>query len=137
MFQHEDVIFFTVSKAYQRLYGIYRTRLQRFGLTPSQALVLHALYEGEGVSAGELGQILLFDNATLSGILNRMVEGGWITKDVSDEDRRTLKIHLTPKAMRIRTEFLRFNEELNTEMLSRFRVEERLLLRRMLLDIGA
>lgn len=131
------MIFFTVAKAYQRLYGIYNARLQPFNLTPSQAVVLHTLYEKEGCSAGELSRILLFDNATMSGVLNRMAQGGWIVKDVSNDDRRTLVIRLTTKSNEFKDEFLKFNEEINSQMMSAFRLEERLLLRRMLMDIGS
>ena len=89
MISYQDVIIFILSKAYQRVYGIFKSRLQPYGLTPMQGLVLHALYEEEGLSAGELGKRLGLDSATLSGVLDRMAEGGWLIKNVK-EDRRVL-----------------------------------------------
>ncbi|HOX16588.1 MAG TPA: MarR family transcriptional regulator, partial [Smithellaceae bacterium] len=82
MVSFQDVILFTLGKAYQKVYGIFKGRLQSYGLTPMQALVLHALYEEEGLSAGELGKRLALDSATLSGVLDRMAESGWIIKNV-------------------------------------------------------
>ena len=134
MISYQDVIIFILSKAYQRVYGIFKSRLQPYGLTPMQGLVLHALYEEEGLSAGELGKRLSLDSATLSGVLDRMAESGWILKNVKD-DRRVLNIRLTDKALSFRDKITNDTEELNQEILSIFSMEERLLLIRMLRDL--
>lgn len=99
-----------------------------------QGLVLHALYEEENLSAGELGKRLALDSATLSGVLDRMAEGGWIIKNVK-EDRRVLNIQLTEKSRQCREKFIKDTELLNQEVLSIFSTEERLLLLRMLKDL--
>ena len=134
MISYQDVIIFILSKAYQRVYGIFKSRLQPYGLTPMQGLVLHALYEEEGLSAGELGKRLGLDSATLSGVMDRMAESGWILKNVKD-DRRVLNIRLTDKALSFRDKIINDTEELNQEILSMFSMEERLLLIRMLKDL--
>jgi len=134
MISYQDVIIFILSKAYQRVYGIFKSRLQPYGLTPMQGLVLHALYEEEGLSAGELGKRLSLDGATLSGVMDRMAESGWILKNVKD-DRRVLNIRLTDKALSFRDKIINDTEELNQEILSMFSMEERLLLIRMLKDL--
>ncbi len=134
MINFQDVILFILSKANQKVYGTFKGRLQPYGLTPMQALVLHALYEEEGLSAGELGKRLALDSATLSGVLDRMAESGWVIKNVK-EDRRVLNIQLSDKSRQYRDKFLKDTEEVNNEVLSRFSMEERLLLLRMLKDL--
>lgn len=134
MVSFQDVILFTLGKAYQKVYGIFKGRLQSYGLTPMQALVLHALYEEEGLSAGELGKRLALDSATLSGVLDRMAESGWIIKNVK-EDRRALNIRLSDKSRQYRDKFLKETEEVNHEVLSIFNTEEKLLFIRMLKDL--
>jgi DNA-binding MarR family transcriptional regulator len=133
LISYDEVISFILSKANQRVYGIFKSQLQPYGLTPMQALVLHALYEKEGLSAGDLGKRLVLDSATLSGVLDRMAESGWITKNVK-EDRRVLNIQLTDKSRQCQEKFLKKIEILNQEVLSSFSLEERLLLIRMLKD---
>ena len=135
MISHSDVILFILSKANQKVYGTFKSRLQPYGLTPMQGLVLHALYEEEGLSAGELGKRLGLDSATLSGVLDRMAESGWITKNAVSADRRVLNIQLTDKSRPYRGKFLRDTVEVNQEVLSIFSMEERLLLMRMLKDL--
>ena len=129
------MILFILTKANQRVYSIFKSKLQPYGLTPTQALVLHALYDEEGLSAGELGKRLILDSATLSGVLDRMADSGWILKNTAHEDRRQLNIQLTDKALRFRDAFIRETEETNREILSPFRLEERLLLERLLKDL--
>jgi len=75
---------FLLGKAYQKAQGIYKHYLQPCGLTPKQLLVLEALFEEESLSAGDLGKRLVLDNATLSGILGRLAESGWLTKSPDD-----------------------------------------------------
>ncbi len=135
MLSYQDVILFILSKAYQKVYATFKSKTQIYGMTPMQGLVLHALYEEEGLSAGELGKRLVLDSATLSGVLDRMAEGGWIVKNTAQDDRRVLNIQLTDKARRFRDDFLKDTEELHRHVLSTFGVEEKLLLIRMLKDL--
>ncbi len=135
MLSYRDVILFILSKANQRVYATFKSKTQLYGMTPMQALVLHALYEEEGISAGELSKRLALDNATLSGVLDRMAEGGWIVKTPAKDDRRVLNISLTKKSRDHRETFLDDTENLNREVLSSFNDEERRLLIRMLRDL--
>lgn len=131
----DDCILFLLSKAYQGVYGKYKKRLQRFSLTPSQHLVLFALSEEEGISAGELGKRLTLDNATLSGILDRLSDSGWVIKEASEKDKRSLKLYLTAKAKEHIPHLERETTEANQEALSRFGIEEKVLLKRLLKDM--
>lgn len=132
---YKDCILFLLAKAYQRAYGNFKKRLQVYGLTPVQNLVLLALAEEEGLSAGEIGKRLLLDNATLSGVLDRLAEGGWIIKKVSEEDKRLLQIYLLPKGKNILNALMDERAKANEEILSGLRIEEQLLLKRMLRDL--
>mgnify|MGYP001767392857 CR=1 FL=1 len=135
MISYQDAILFILSKANQKVYGTFKARLTPYGMTPMQGLVLHALYEEEDLSAGELGKRLVLDSATLSGVLDRMADGGWIVKNTAKADRRVLSITLSDKSRQMREEFVRDTEKLNQEVLSIFTMEERLLLIRMLKDL--
>jgi DNA-binding MarR family transcriptional regulator len=130
----ENCILFLLGKAYQKAQGIYKNHLQSYGLTPIQFLVLEALFEEEGISAGDIGRRLVLDNATLSGILGRLAEGGWITKSTADDDRRFLRLSLTPKAKENREALVREGNNAHESVLKEFRMEERLLLERLLRD---
>ncbi len=135
MAKYEDCILFLLSKAYQKAFGNFKKRLQEYGLTPVQSLVLMTISEEEGLSAGDIGKRLVLDYATLSGVLDRLAEGGWIIKGTSDEDKRLLKIYLTPKAREMTGIILKERDGLNEDILSPLKLEERILLKRMLKDL--
>jgi len=135
MRSYQDVILFILSKAYQKVYATFKAKTQLYAMTPIQALVLHALYEEEGLSDGELGKRLVLDGATLSGVLDRMADGGWITKNAAKDDRRVLNIQLTEKSRLYRDTFLKDTEKLHSDVLSSLSEEEKRLLIRMLKDL--
>ncbi len=135
MSSYGECILFLLAKAHQKVYGNFKKRLQSYGITPVQHLVIFALNEEEGVSAGELGKRLTLDNATLSGVLDRLAESGWVIKSPSDEDKRSLKVYLTPKAKERIQELKREADEADNEVLEGFSMEERVLLKRLLRDM--
>jgi DNA-binding MarR family transcriptional regulator len=135
MAKYDDCILFLLSKAYQKAFGNFKRRLQEYGLTPVQSLVLMTISEEEGLSAGEIGKRLVLDNATLSGVLDRLADGGWIIKTTADDDKRLLQIYLTPKAKEMAGVILKERDGLNEDILSPLKQEEKLLLKRMLKDL--
>jgi DNA-binding MarR family transcriptional regulator len=135
MSQYENCILFLLAKAHQRVYGHFKKRLHPYGLTPVQLLVLVALEEEEGVSAKDLAGRLMFDNATLSGVLDRMAEGGWITKRLAEDDKRLLQIYMAQKAKDVVIELIKEMDDANEKVLHKFNIEEKLLFKRFLRDM--
>ncbi|MGC9975800.1 MAG: MarR family transcriptional regulator [Syntrophales bacterium] len=132
---YNDCILYLLAKAYQKAHACFKRRLHEYGLTPVQSLVVMDISQAEGLSAKELGKRLLLDNATLSGVLDRLAEGGWITKETADDDRRFLHLHLSDKARELIGSLIKERDEANREIMSGLRLEEQILLRRMLKDL--
>ncbi len=132
---YENCLHFLIAKVNQRINGIFKSRLQRFGLTPVKSAVLAVLYEEEGLSAGEIGMRLVLDSATISGILDRMEKDNWIIKKISPNDGRLLEISLTEKALKVREEMWSEIEACHQEALRPLKIEERILLERFLKDL--
>ncbi|AFM23070.1 MarR family winged helix-turn-helix transcriptional regulator [Desulfomonile tiedjei] len=132
---YQDCIVFLLAKAYQKAHANIKKRLNAYGLTPVQTLVLEAVVSEEGLSAGDLAGKLVLDSATLSGVLDRMAEKDWISKKTDPDDKRVLRIYLTEKAKSLSEDLFREREEANREILRDLSLEERLLLKRLLRDI--
>ncbi len=135
MVQYDDCIIFLLAKAYQKAHGNFKKRLAPYGLTSIQYLILEALWEEEGVSAGDIGKKLVLDSATLSGVLDRMAEKEWIFKETDLEDRRFLRIYLSDRAKEVRVVLVREREQANDEILRGLTLEEKVLLKRLLRDL--
>ena len=132
---YDDCIVFLLAKAFQKAHGNMKERLRTYDLTPPQHLVLEALWEEEGLSAGDIGRKLILDSATVSGILDRMVEGGWITKRTDEEDNRFIRVYVSSKAKELKSSLIDERKEANEDILSSLTLEESVLLKRLLREI--
>lgn len=79
---------------------LYTSVLQPFGLTYPQYLVLLALWEKDEISMKELGTRLNLGTGTLTPMITRMQENGWVRKERSKEDERKVFIYLEEQAHR-------------------------------------
>ena len=132
---YQDFIVFLLAKANQRSQGMLKKALKPYGLTPVQGLILEALYNEDGLTAGDIGKRLLLDNATVSGVLERLSDAGWIHKGADADDRRMLRIHLSEKSHEHRETMMQERQHVSEEILAGFSPEERILLKRFLKDI--
>jgi DNA-binding MarR family transcriptional regulator len=132
---YSDCIVFLLAKANQKATNQFKRHLTEFGLTPIQVLVIQALQEEEGISAIELGKKLVLDSATLSGLLERLAEKGWIIKQLDEVDRRSLKLYLGEPAKKFNEPLSDMRKKVNEDILGNLSIEERVLLKRLLKDI--
>lgn len=130
-----DCTVFLLGKAYQKAHGDFQKRLKPYGLTNMQHLVLEGLWYQEGMTAAELGKVLILDKATLSGVLDRMAEAGWITKEQAPEDRRVYRLYPSAKANEMKEMLIAERRKANAELLSGFTLEEQVLFKRLLRDM--
>jgi len=133
--KYKDCIIFLLAKAYQKAHADFKKRLRPYGLTPIQHLILEALWIKNGVPAKEIGEKLVLDAATLSGVLDRLVSGDWITKAIDSDDKRIQRIYLTEKARNLRLDLVERRNRANTELMQKLTLEEKILLKRLLRDL--
>ncbi len=136
MLHYEDCVVFLLAKAYQKAHASLKRNLVDYGLTPIQCLVVEALRDNGGISAGELGKKLLLDSATLSGVLERLAERGWIIKETDESDRRSLRIYLAEEAKALNVPISEKRQAANDQIMSGLSAEEKILLKRLLKDLN-
>jgi len=130
-----ECMVFLLGKAYQKAHSDFNRRLRPYGLTNMQHLVLEGLWYQPGMTATEISKLLILDKATLSGVLDRMAETGWIVKSPDPEDRRVQRIYPSEEADRLKPELIEKRKEANQEILEMFSPEERVLFKRLLRDM--
>ena len=130
-----DCMVFLLGKAYQKAHADFKKRLVPYNLTNLQHLVLEGLWYKQGITAGELGKMLILDKATLSGVIERMVQAGWIIKKSDPDDARSQLISTTKKANDLKEVLLEERQKANHELLQNFSIEEKLLFKRMVKDL--
>src|SRR5437867_8491936 len=74
-----------------------REQCAKHGITATQLNVLKLLQTVGDLSLSELSRKMSATNSSITGIIDRMVEGGLVAREQSAEDRRVWKIRLTPE----------------------------------------
>lgn len=88
---------FPLYAASRNVINLYTPYLKELGLTYTQYIVFLVLWEKDGVTVGEIGDKLLLDNGTLSPLLKKMQQTGYIERTRSTDDDRVVVITLTDK----------------------------------------
>ena len=88
---------FPLYAASRNVIQLYTPILKELDLTYTQYLVFLVLWEKDGIPVGEIGEKLMLDNGTLSPLLKKMQQIGYIEKERSAEDDRVVVITLTEK----------------------------------------
>ncbi len=130
-----DCFTFLLAKAYQRAHGHFRKALEPFGLTNIQHAVLEGLWYEDGQTATELGQLLVLDKATVSGVLARMEESDWVERRPDLTDGRVMRVFSSSRANALRDTLIAVREAADSEILSRYSLEEQLLFKRFLMAL--
>ena len=86
---------FPLYAAARHVTGLYTPVLRPLGLTYTQYIVFLVLWEKDGLTVGEIGEKLLLDNGTLSPLLKKMEQAGYVRRERSREDERVVVITLT------------------------------------------
>ena len=92
---------FPLYAAARNVTNLYTPLLQPLGLTYTQYLVFLVLWEQDGLTVGEIGEKLMLDNGTLSPLLKKLQQAGYIERRRSAEDERVVVITLTDKGRKL------------------------------------
>lgn len=83
-------------RCYQAFEAFSNAHIRSTGLTPPQFDIIATLGNTQGMTCKELGQRTLITKGTLTGVLDRLEARGLIQRLVSETDRRSQTILLTP-----------------------------------------
>ena len=90
---------YACSKELVRQYGPY---LKELDLTYTQYIVMMVLWEKESVSSRELAECLHLDYGTLTPVLKRLDQAGYLTRERAASDERLLTLTLTDQGRLLR-----------------------------------
>lgn len=127
MIDCSDGIGYLLNKAARLMKSRVNQRLSEIGLTFPQFLVIKHLYGQERAEEGKsivtpalIAENLGYDRPTVTGILDRLVKQGFVTREIHPGDRRSQRIGLTTKARELLQTMNVFFSEVNDQALSGF-----------------
>lgn len=73
----------------------YKPYLDEIDLTYTQYITMMVLWEKKEATVKELGEVLFLDSGTLTPVLKKLEKKGYLTRERSKEDERTLVVSIT------------------------------------------
>jgi len=95
-------ICFSLHAASRAFNGVYRVLLKDLGLTYPQYLVMLVLWEQGELPVKTLGEHLRLDSGTLSPLLKRLEAAGYVHRERSPADERSVLVRLTDSGTELR-----------------------------------
>lgn len=136
MYDARKHICFNLGRVMRRVYDHYEKRLSPFGLTPPQYFAFNALWMGDNITIGELGDRVSLDSSTLTGIIDRMERDGYVERKPNPDDRRSALVFLTGKAKKLGPRILEFADELDTTLRQPFSKKDMATFEQVLRTLG-
>ena len=84
----------------------YKPVLDKIDLTYTQYITMLALWENKSINVKELGKKLFLDSGTLTPLLKKLEQKGYIKRERSKEDERNLIINITESGKKLRDQAL-------------------------------
>lgn len=97
---------------------VQRTQAAGYDLTPVQFAALDAIQAHPATDQARVAELIAYDRATIGGVIERLEQKGWISRVVSERDRRARELSLTAKGKRVHTALLPIVQELQAEILA-------------------
>lgn len=68
---------------------------KQYGFTEPQLAVIFHLYNTPSITLNELSELISLSKSTVSGIVDRLVKQGVVTREIPEENRRIVKLSIS------------------------------------------
>ena len=131
-FDPHDCIFHLLAKAAKSGSRFWKETMADLGLTAVQGKVLNFIYISGEITASELSMQAGVDNATLTGVLDRLESINILERHAKTDDRRAILIRLTEHGQSVAAQVYQRIEPANEAFLKDLSGAETAMLRDLL-----
>ena len=98
-----DILFYNIDKAIRtyRNYAQKRLREHGYKITIDQWLTIKAILENPGITQQDLAEKIFKDNASVTRIIEILVQSGYLHREVNPADRRKTILSVTDEGLSI------------------------------------
>lgn len=93
---------------------MYKPYLDEIDLTYTQYITMMVMWEKKQVSVKQLGEILFLDSGTLTPVLKKLEQKGYVSRARSKEDERVLDVTLTESGEALKEKALDVPRQMST-----------------------
>ena len=102
----ENQLCFPLYAAAKEITRKYKPFLDDLDLTYTQYICMMVMWEHKSLNVKHLGEFLYLDSGTLTPLLKKLEEKGYVQRKRNDSDERNLIINVTDKGMALRDKAL-------------------------------
>ena len=84
----------------------YKPLLDKLDLTYTQYIAMMVMWEHKEVTVKEMGECLFLDSGTLTPVLKKLEQKGYVLRQRSTDDERVMNLTLTDKGLALRDDAL-------------------------------
>jgi MarR family transcriptional regulator, organic hydroperoxide resistance regulator len=128
---NRDNFLYTLTKIRQLLFAFLEAEMAKNNIrdiSPSHGHILFVLDRKGPLALKELARLAEKDKSTVSSVIKRLEESGYVVKVKGKDDGRSVKIRLTARAKKIRPLIWRISGEMNAKLFSGLNDKERAML---------
>jgi DNA-binding MarR family transcriptional regulator len=107
---------FLIAKIHQISGRVFARLLKLHGIeefNPAQGRIIFALWQGDGIPIQTLAKRTALKKSTLTRMLDRLEDYGWVTRSPAPDDRRSVFVHLTEKHHEWQDRYAAVSAEMN------------------------
>lgn len=102
----ENQLCFPLYAAAKEITRKYKPFLYKLDLTYTQYICMMVMWEHKSLNVKTLGEYIYLDSGTLTPLLKKLEDKGYIERKKNVEDERNLVISITDKGMKLRDDAL-------------------------------
>ncbi|HAM62998.1 MAG: MarR family transcriptional regulator [Firmicutes bacterium GWF2_51_9] len=95
----ENQICFPLYALSREVIKLYTPILDKIGLTYTQYIVMLVMWENETILFKDLATTLHLDSGTLTAVVKKLERSGWVTKNRTLQDDRSVEVKLTQQGV--------------------------------------
>lgn len=108
----EDQFCFSLYRLSKLITNGYKEFLDELDLTYPQYLVMIVMWEEQKINMTGLGEKLSLDNGTLTPLIKRLIDKGYVEKKRCSEDERIVYIRITDEGNNLKSKALEIPEKI-------------------------
>ncbi|WP_295333823.1 MarR family transcriptional regulator [Flavobacterium sp.] len=99
----DDIIFYKIDKAIRsyRMFAQKQLKASGYKISVDQWLVIKAILENPGMPQQEIASLVFKDNASVTRIIEILVQLGYLSRNIHETDRRKTNLEVTEEGKNI------------------------------------
>jgi DNA-binding MarR family transcriptional regulator len=128
----DNYLSYLLSRAGHTVYREFHVQVQKAGLSSLEWRVLATLSDGDGLTVGELAREVLAEQSTLTKLVQRMEQAGWVQRGADTSDARRTLVFETAQGRAVVSSLLKAAKKHEAQLLAGFSTSEIAALKKIL-----